>query len=135
MYFPVAHVRTVPARSLFDAFVSEVWNEPSVAASPRCDVYTDRSKWYVEVELPGIAKRDVHVSVEGDALHVKAERTEGETRFLFLRRERPIGKVEQSFRLGQNLDAERLEAKFEDGLLTISVPLKASALGREIPVT
>ena len=114
--------------------MNEAWSQPFASSAPRCDVYTDRSKWYVDVELPGVSKHNVHVSVEGDALHVKAERTEVETEFLFLRRERAVGKVEQSFRLGPNLDTEKLEAKFEDGLLRIAIPLKASAMGREIPV-
>lgn len=134
--YPVAtSFRSAPSLArLLDSLVDETWNLPVANAAPRCDVYTDKSVYYVDVELPGIAKHNVHVKVEGNVLQVSAERTEVETKYFFLRRERPVGKMEQSFRLGENLDTEKLEARFEDGLLRISVPLKASAVGREIAV-
>lgn len=128
---PVAtSLRTAPSLArLLDSLVDESWNLPVANASPRCDVYTDRQAYYVEVELPGIAKHNVKVKVEGNILQVRAERTETETKFYFLRRERPVGKIEQTFRLGDSLDAERLEARFEEGLLRIKVPLKALCCG------
>lgn len=131
----VSSFRSAPALAgLLDALVDEAWRLPGAQAAPRCDVYTDKSTYYVDIELPGVKKHNVHVRVEGDVLRVEAERTVTESSFWFLRRERPVGKVEQAFRLGQNLDAERLEAVFEDGLLRVSVPLKAAAMGREISV-
>lgn len=134
--YPVAtSFRSAPTLArLLDSLVDETWNLPVANAAPRCDVYTDKSVYYVDVELPGIAKHNVKVQVEGNVLKVTAERTETETKFFFLRRERAVGKIEQSFRLGENLDVDKLEARFEDGLLRISVPLKASAVGREIAV-
>lgn len=134
--FPmVVRSRTAPSlATLFDTLVDEAWNLPAAVAAPRSDVYTDRQKYYVDIELPGVKKSNVHVKVEANVLHVSAERTETETKFLFLRRERPVGKVEQSFRLSDNLDVEKLEASFEDGLLHIEVPVKAAAVGREISV-
>ena len=134
--YPVATgFRAAPSfASLLDSLVDGAWDLPAAVASPRSDVYTDRQKYYVDIELPGVKKQNVHVKVEGNALQVSAERTETETKFLFLRRERPVGKVEQGFRLGENLDADKLEATFEDGLLYIEIPLKAAAMGREIAV-
>lgn len=134
--FPVVSSRaSAPSLAgLFDALVDEAWSLPAAVAAPRSDVYTDRQKYYLDIELPGVKKSNVHVKVESNVLHVSAERTETETKFLFIRRERPVGKVEQSFRLGDNLDVEKLEASFEDGLLHIEVPLKTAALGREIAV-
>lgn len=131
----VASFRTAPALArLLDTLVEDSWRLPASSAAPRCDVYTDKSTYFVDVELPGVKKSNVHVKVEGDVLRVEAERTVSEKAFWFLRRERPVGKSVQTFRLGQNLDTERLEASFEDGLLHVAIPLKAAAMGREIVV-
>lgn len=131
----VPSFRTAPSLArLLDSLVDDAWSVPAANSAPRCDVYTDKSTYFVDIELPGVKKHNVHVKVEGNVLHVAAERTETETKYFFLRRERPVGKVEQSFRLGDNLDLEKLEANFEDGVLRLSVPLKASAVGREIAV-
>jgi HSP20 family protein len=134
--YPVAtRLHTAPSLArLMDGLLEEAGSVPVANAAPRCDVYTDKSTYFVDIELPGVKKHNVHVKVEGGVLHVSAERTESETKHLFLRRERPVGKVEQSFRLGENLDLDKLEATFEDGILRLSVPLKASAVGREISV-
>jgi len=131
----VTSFRSAPALAgLLDALVEDTWRLPAASAALRCDVYTDKSSYFVDVELPGVKKSNVKVRVENDVLRVEAERTVSEKTFWFLRRERPVGKVEQSFRLGQNLDTERMEASFEDGVLHVAIPLKAAAMGREIAV-
>lgn len=134
-YPVVSNVRT-PATlaGLLGTLADDLWSLPAASSAPRCDVYTDKTNWYVDVELPGVKKANVRVKVEGDVLRVEAERTESEKVFWFLRRERPVGKLVQSFRLGEVLDVEKLDASFEDGLLHIAVPLKAAAMGREIAV-
>lgn len=134
-YPVVSNVRT-PATlaGLLGTLADDLWSLPAASSTPRCDVYTDKTNWYVDVELPGVKKANVRVKVEGDVLRVDAERTESEKVFWFLRRERPVGKLAQSFRLGEVLDVEKLDASFEDGLLHIAVPLKAAAMGREIAV-
>lgn len=101
---------------------------------PRHDVYSDNEKYYVDVELPGVKKHNVHVHVDGDMVHVRAEYTKEETKFLFIRRERPVGEVEQRFWLGKKLDADKMEARFEDGLLHLAIPVKAESAGRTVAV-
>lgn len=131
----VTSFRSTPSLAgILDALVDQTWNLPASSAGARCDVYTDKSTYYVDVELPGVKKGNVHVRVEGDVLRIETERTVSEKVFWFLRRERPVGKVVETLRLSENLDMDKLEASFEDGLLHVSVPLKQGALGREIAV-
>ena len=117
-----------------DSLLEEVFNTPMASKQPRYDVYTDKQNYHVDIELPGIKKHNVQVSVEGDKLQVKAEYTEVESKFFFLRRERPVGSISQSFQLGKNMDTAKLEARFEDGILHLTIPVKAEAAGRVIPV-
>lgn len=118
-----------------DSLLEEVFNTPMASRQLRYDVYTDKQNYHVDIELPGIKKHNVQVSVEGDKLHVKAEYTEVESKFLFLRRERPVGSVEQFFQLGKNMDTTQMQARFEDGVLHLTIPVKAEAAGRVIPVS
>ena len=136
-YVPACNARYAPSTSwkaAVENMLDEVFHAPAVSAQARYDVYTDKQNYYVDIELPGVKKNNVEVKVEGDRVQVKATYTEVESQFLFIRRERPVNTFEQSFRVGENLDTSKLEAKFEDGLLRLTLPVKPEAAGRSIDV-
>jgi HSP20 family protein len=82
----------------------------------------------IELMAPGYRKEDLHIEVDGDLLHLKAEReesTENEKRN-YLRREFSIQKLERQFRLPEDkIDIDKIEARFEDGVLFVQLPKKA----------
>ncbi len=136
-YMPACNTRFAPATSwnrVVESFLDDAFRSPAFASDVRYDVYTDKQNYYVDVELPGVKKHNVHVSVEGDSIKVSAEYTEVESQFLFIRRERPVGKVEKEFRIGKNLDSAKLEARFEDGILHLTLPVKAEAAARMVDI-
>jgi HSP20 family protein len=91
---------------------------------PPTDIKETDNAYRLSVELPGLEKNDVEVSVQGDTLvvsgHKAEEREEATTAYRLS--ERRFGRFERTFPLPPNVMADRLEANFKDGLLTVMVP-------------
>lgn len=101
------------------------------------DVSEDEQSFKIRAEIPGFAKEDIHISVNGDQVAISAEtRKENEEkkddRVVF--RECYYGKQYRSFTLAQPVDDAAATAKYEDGVLNIVLPKKASAETRKITV-
>ena len=88
---------------------------------------------HVTFDLPGVRPEDVDLTVERNQLTVTAERgatrEEGED---WLVAERPVGRFSRQLLLGENLDTDRLEARFHDGVLEITIPVAEAAKPRKI---
>ena len=89
--------------------------------STRLDMTESDDSYRVHVELPGVRKDDIRVSVDGDVLTVEAERKERterqDDRYHYA--ERRFGKIRRQVPLPTNADKEKVEAKFEDGVLQL----------------
>jgi HSP20 family protein len=86
-------------------------------------------------DLPGVATDSIDVTVERNVLTVKAERswqpTEGDD---VLARERPQGSVTRQVMLGESLDADNLEARYDAGVLTVTIPVAEQAKPRKVEI-
>ncbi|HSD26489.1 MAG TPA: Hsp20/alpha crystallin family protein [Vicinamibacteria bacterium] len=117
---------------LFDETLTrERLDEPSLlqgAWVPLADVVETPDGYVVEVELPGLGKNAVVVQAQGDELVVRGERRPdlGSRPESFHRLERRYGPFSRGFRFPEQVDAERVRAEFQDGLLRLEVP-KAGA--------
>jgi HSP20 family protein len=95
----------------------------------RTDVYEKDKQLVFETELPGARKEDVQVRVEGDQLIISGEvkRREDVGRDQYFRIDRRVGRFQRSFPLPAELiDKEKVAARFEDGILRVSAPLRES---------
>ena len=107
------------------------------APEMRVDVKEDNGTYQVHAELPGIRKDDIHVSIDGPVVSISAERKQekevkdGER---VLRTERYFGKVSRSFQLGQEVDEANAIAKFNDGVLELTLPKKAAAQAKRLTI-
>lgn len=106
------------------------------AWTPAVDVYENQAGYEFVVELPGMKPETVDIEVKDNTLMVKGERPgiplkEGER---FHHRERPAGRFARSFRLSKPVDADGVSATYRDGILFVSVPLRAEAKPRKITV-
>ncbi|WP_353277522.1 Hsp20/alpha crystallin family protein [Wolbachia endosymbiont (group B) of Villa cingulata] len=91
---------------------------------PACDLYETEQNYCLSLELPGISKENVDISVSGDNLIVKGEKKcekESEDK-QYYHRERYHGSFYRSFQLPANVDQDKISANFSDGVLHISVP-------------
>jgi HSP20 family protein len=103
---------------------------------PKVDVYEDKDKITVQAELPGMRKEGIDVSLHGDMLTISGERkaeeeqNEGE----MYRSERYYGRFQRSIPLPQPVDANRIQAQYKDGVLTITCPKTEAAKRKQIEV-
>jgi HSP20 family protein len=91
----------------------------------------------VLAEIPGVKKEDIQVSVDGNQVAISAEvkrQKEEKQGEKTLRSERYYGKVYRSFALGQDVDQEKAQAKYENGVLELRLPKKAAASTRTLTV-
>jgi HSP20 family protein len=96
-----------------------------------------KERFTVEIDLPGIKKEDINLSVEGDYLIVTAERkmkkeVEKDDYYLM---ESLYGKFARSFYLPDDIDRDSIDAKFENGRLTVTFEKLASKKRRDIAIS
>ena len=112
-------------------------NLPANTPSIKMDVSEQPKAFTVHAELPGVKKEDIHVVVDGNQVSISAEVKqekevkEGER---LLRSERYFGKVSRSFQLGQEIDDSKAAAKFNEGVLELTLPKRAASPNKRLTV-
>jgi len=102
--------------------------------SPDTDIYEKDEKIIFETELPGLSKNDIKIKVQEDILSVSAQKSVDASR-KFLRKERVYGKLERTFRLPKDYDVNSLNARYENGVLTLELSkIKNDNKVREVQV-
>lgn len=109
-------------------FVKPLHGDPlPTAAQIRVNVKENDNAYVVEAEIPGVSKDDIHVSIDANVVSLRAEikqldqQIEGEK---VLRSERYYGAVSRSFQLPQDIDQSTAKAKYDNGVLTLTLPKK-----------
>ena len=133
--------------SLFDDFFKDI--APGFYVRPlhgdglpqpsqiKVDVKETDAGYAVQAELPGVPKEDIHVSVDGNIVSLRAEvrqldqKTEGEK---VLRSERYYGAVARSFQLPAEIDAAQAKAKYDHGVLTLTLPKKVHNASQRLSI-
>jgi HSP20 family protein len=103
----------------------------------RIDVKEDDKSYLVHAELPGVRKEDINVSIDGNQVSISAEvKRDREDRQAekVLRTERYYGKVYRAFALAQDVDQEGANARYENGVLELTLPKKQAAAQRRLAV-
>jgi len=92
--------------------------------TPRVDVTEDNDNLFVEVDLPGVDKKDVKVTVTGDVLNISGERKveQRDESKNYYRIERSSGSFSRSFTLPAEIDQDKITADYKDGVLKITLP-------------
>jgi HSP20 family protein len=106
----------------------------SDAFTPLADVEETDDAYVVEIELPGVKKGDVDISMEGRRLTVSGERKEKERTGVLRRRTRSVGRFHYEIVLPGEVDEGAVSASLDGGVLTIRVPKRESDRPRRIQV-
>ncbi len=103
---------------------------------PPVDIYEDENHFKLHFEVPGMNEKDIDIRLENNTLTVKGERKfEHEQKEENFRRvERRYGTFTRSFTLPNTVDAERVSANYENGVLTVQLLKKAEAKPKQIKV-
>jgi len=110
------------------------WSRP--AAMP-IDTYRTDNEFLVAFDLPGVSPDAIDIDVERNVLTVRAERRPpelGESAQLQLS-ERPLGAFSRQLLLSDALDADHMQASYDNGVLLIRIPVAAKAKPRKVPIT
>ena len=113
------------------------YETPSGAAQFRVDVTENDNAYVLRAEIPGVKKEDIQISIDGNQVSVSAEvkrEKEDKQGEKVLRSERYYGKVYRSFTLAQDVDQENAKAKYDNGVLELTLPKKAASATRKLTV-
>jgi HSP20 family protein len=110
--------------------------EPEFAVATPVNLWEDADKLYVEMELPGLKLEDIAIEItDGNVLTIQGERKAPEApRAVWHRQERSFGKFARALELPYPVEADKVEAKFANGVLFITLPRAESAKPRRIQV-
>jgi HSP20 family protein len=130
---------------LFDTFTSRFGVTPFLSTrfgtlpgvlSPAVDITEEEGAFKVSAEVPGMAEKEIQVSLSGDTLTIMGEKRQereekGKNRYLS---ERSYGEFQRTFSLPADVDREKIEAAFANGVLTVTLPKTAKAAPKKIEV-
>ena len=103
----------------------------------RLDINEDDETFHIKAEIPGVDKKDLDVSVEGNQVSISAEvkreskKKDGEKKVCS---ERYYGQVYRAFSLPADVDGSKAEARYENGVLTVTLPKKSNGHSHKIAV-
>ena len=109
----------------------------SVPTQIRMDVTENDKEYQVLAELPGVKKEEISITINGNQVAVSAEvkhEKDVKNGGTVLRAERYYGKIQRSFALGQEIDEATAQAKYNDGVLELTLPKKAAAATKRLAV-
>ena len=121
---------------LQDRFFTRAGNAQDSGWRPAVDILEDSDGIHVKADLAGVKPEDIKVNVENNVLSISGERKleNAEKRDGYHRVERVHGTFSRSFALTDQVDAENIDAKYDNGVLTVSLRKRAAAKRREISV-
>jgi HSP20 family protein len=128
-------MRTDPFREL-DRLTQQVLGTAARPVSMPMDAYRQGDKFYVHLDLPGIAADSIELTAEQNVLTIRAERVPVQADGVqMIVAERPYGTFTRQVFLGETLDAEKIGADYAAGVLTLTIPVREVAKPRSIQVT
>jgi HSP20 family protein len=129
-------MRTDPFRD-FDRLTQQVFGTVERPAAMPMDAYRDGDQFVVHFDLPGIDIDNIDLTVERNVLTVRASRTRSRDANgkEMVVSERPYGTFSRQLFLGDTLDADRLQAHYDAGVLTLMIPVAEQAKPRRVSVT
>ena len=116
--------------NVFDEMLDDFFPKEAVYTSNvmRTDVYEKDGYYNLDIELPGYSKEDVTMDIMDGYLNIKASHNvsneEKDAKGNLIRSERRFGSCSRSFYVGENIKAEDVKAKFDNGILNIVMPSK-----------
>lgn len=117
----------------FDALFQD-WARTDSTNAPPVDIRQEDNGYIVEVEIPGLSKKDFAVDMDNNLLTISSNKEHGSDARNYLVRERRGGAFKRSFMLPQDIDGERISATHQDGVLTVHLPQMEKPKPKQIAV-
>ena len=140
-----AIIRWSPARDMvrlsdaMDRMFEDAWTRPRPARGERevrlpLDVYTTPSEIVLTANVPGLKPEDVQVTLEGDTLSISGEFKAPMENVEYIFQERSYGKFSRKLTINVPVDVNKVEATFDSGVLTVTLPKAEAARPKTIKV-
>jgi HSP20 family protein len=126
-------MRTDPFRDL-DRFTQQVLGTAARPAVMPMDAWREGDAFFVEFDLPGIDQESLDLDIERNVVTVRAERPAVDPNREMLATERPRGVFSRQLVLGENLDTDRIQASYHEGVLRLHIPVAEKAKPRKITI-
>jgi HSP20 family protein len=99
------------------------------------DLYRDQDQYILTADLPGVDPGSVDIDVDGQLLTIRANRTAtAQENTKWLVQERPNGTYLRQFSLGEGVDSSRISARYDNGVLSVIIPVSEKAKPRKIQI-
>lgn len=139
MYLPTRYIPASP--NAFERHLDRIFHDvfetssPAVPRTPAVDIWEDDKTYFVDVDLAGFSEKDVTVTVQEGELRLDARREDAAREGAkALYRERHAGPVARVLRFPTELDHDGVEARFERGVLHVTLPKAKASLPRRIEI-
>ena len=120
--------------SEFDRLASALNARTAPKAMP-VDLYRDHDGYVLNADLPGIDPGSVDVDIDGQLLTIRAQRTAGDADGVkWISQERPHGSYLRQFSVGEGVDTSRISATYDNGVLSVIIPLSEKARPRKVKI-
>lgn len=127
-----------PIRTLFDDFIKNAFYQPeNDERMMAIDVIENEKEFLLSANLPGIKKKNIKVYVDGNDFVIEAKReeeTKKENETMY-RVERYQGNYRRAFTIPENWDCNKIKAKYEDGVLRLTIPKKEAEPEKQITIS
>ena len=127
-------LRTTDPFRDFDRLANQVFGTTNRPAVMPMDAWREGDVFQLEFDLPGVASDSIDLDVERNVLTVRAERVARNGDWEMLASERPRGVFSRQLVLGDNLELDRIKARYDEGVLRLSIPVAERAKPRRIEV-
>jgi len=117
-------------------YVKPLHGDP-LPAQLKVDVRETPAAYLVQAEVPGVPKEDIQVTVEGNVVTLRAEVKQQDAQHRdekLLRSERYFGAVPRSFQLPADIDQAQAKARYEHGVLSLTLPKKSASGGQRLSI-
>jgi HSP20 family protein len=128
-------LRTTDPFRDFDRLAQQILGTTNRPAVMPMDAWREGDRFVIEFDLPGVSKESIDLDVERNVLTVRAERVARNGDWEALASERAKGQFTRQLVLGDNLDLDRIEASYADGVLRLVVPVAEKARPRKIEIS
>lgn len=117
-----------------DRFASSILDARQGPRFMPVDLHKDGDVYILSADLPGVDPGSIDVDVDGQVLTVRAERTARSNDVKWLAHERPSGSFLRQFNLGDGIDTEKISATYDNGVLSITIPVSEKAKPRKVEI-
>jgi HSP20 family protein len=121
---------------LLDASTGDGSTDPGAGVFPPLNITQDGENFYLRAEIPGVKPSEVSISALRNRVSISGKREipREHDRVSYHRKERPEGVFDRVVTLPSEVDAERVDARYADGILTLTLPKAEQAKPRQIAV-